>query len=150
MSMARAFEIRWREEDLCLLETHPQTPGAPAASGIDCESPSRSTETSGTSQEEKDGDGEDGGEGGISRGAVAGIAVGVTFLAVFLCAAAFFIWYRKRNLKPPPTTPEDVLNGERTSGGATPSGPQEMEAYGKLQQLTPAAEMDGNADSIQE
>lgn len=83
-----ALEIRWREEDLTLLETHPLTPGLVVTEGA--ESGSRATSASAPT------DGPDDNGGGISTGAVAGIAVGATALVAILVGVAFFVWYRKR------------------------------------------------------
>ncbi|MBE3042099.1 hypothetical protein IMZ48_05865, partial [Candidatus Bathyarchaeota archaeon] len=97
-----------------------------------CESSSKPTETSETPREETNG-----GNGEISRGAVAGIAVGVTLFAVLLCAGAF-IWYRKRHLKPSPPMAEDALNGEKA----------ELEAIGKLPRPSPTAELDSTQPGV--
>ena len=142
-SYAPAFQIRWREDDLSLLETHPLTPGAPAWTTTNEESPTPTpTDTSGA-QEESD---EDNGGLGLSTGAVAGIAVGVAVFAILLCSAAF-VWYRRRHLKPLAAGPEDAIDSEKTSGGATP--PPKMKGIIGLQGPWSAAEMDGDATSIQ-
>ena len=99
--------------------------------------------TSAADDQEKsqDDDTRDGG-GGISRGAVAGIVVGVGVFIMLICAAAFF-WYRKRHMKSQKQTPEDAFDSEK-SGGI-----QEMEVPNRFQGPSPAMETDATFDSFQ-
>ena len=109
-----AFEVRWRESDLSLLETPPLTPGANPTdnpeSGSRTEPTARPTEDPEPGSDESD-------NVGVSTGAVAGIAVGVAVLVAALCAAAF-VMYRRRHRK--------------TDGGATGDTPAEVKSFGGL------------------
>ena len=91
-------------------------------------------------EKSQDDDTRDGG-GGISRGAVAGIVVGVGVFIILICAAAFF-WYRKRHIKSRKQTPEDSFDSEK-SGGM-----QEMEVPSRFQGPSPAMETDATFDSF--
>ena len=100
--------------------------------------PTSAAEDQEKSQDDDTGDG----GGGISRGAVAGIVVGVGVFIILICAAAFF-WYRKRHMKSQKQTPEDSFDSEK-SGGI-----QEMEVPSRFQGPSPAMETDATFDSFQ-
>lgn len=143
-----AFQIRWEEEDLSLLETHPLTPGAAATGdtvgGSDNPKPAVSGGSSG---------GDEGG-GGLPTGAVVGIAVGVALLVAIVLISGF-LWYRKKYLKSAKCPGQGL--GENEKPGPTvcqplnpgvllpvyPGGPQEMEASHQFP--PPGAWQDGTA-----
>lgn len=144
-----AFQIRWEEDDLSVLETHPLTPEAVA--------------TGDRGSDDRDGDSkvgpdESGGgepdDSGLPTGAIAGIVVGVAlFVAVVLISG--FIWYRKRYLKGVNGPGQGADGGEKPGAAATqlnnaeglppvyPGFPQEMEA--SYQFAPPGTIQDGTA-----
>lgn len=146
---APAFQIRWEEDDLSLLETNPLTPAAAETgdskntqrgerSGPVSAYPTESDTGDGT--EHEGGDNNDGG-GGLPTGAVIGIAVGVALLVAIVLIAGF-LWYRKRHLKDrmsedvvgvekPSTDPEKRFNPEGAPP-VYPDAPQEMEGSTKM------------------
>lgn len=147
---APAFQIRWEEDDLSLLETNPLTPAA-VETGDPKNIPGDDRPRS-TSAPPSDGDvGEGGGRdtsiddndggGGLPTGAVVGIAVGVALLVAIVLIAGF-LWYRKRYLKA--RRAEELVGGEKPSAGTEkpfnpegapplyPDVPQEMEGSTKV------------------
>lgn len=144
-----AFQIRWEEGDLSLLETNPLTPAAAETDnskdtpsdekpGSESESPTESG--TGDKIRDKGRDGNEGG-GGLPTGAVVGIAVGVTLLVAIVLFAGF-LCYRKRHLKA--RRSEDAMGVEKLSTGPEkpfnpegappvyPDVPQEMEGSTKV------------------
>lgn len=146
-----AFQIRWEEDDLSLLETNPLTPAAAATGGSE-NTPggerSRPKSASPTDRGTGNGggdssSGDDNGEGKLPTGAVVGIAVGVALLVAIVLIAGF-IWYRKRYMKAEKSGGQDPMENEKTNGGKghpfNPEGaplvypdlPQEMEGSTKV------------------
>lgn len=141
------FQIRWKEDDLSLLEMHPLKPAAAATGDSDGDSPngggSGPKATSGVDGGNRgDSDGDEGsGGGGLPTGAIAGIVVGVALLVAIVIIAGL-LWHRKRHLKQAKSDGQDQ-GGQKTdaaagqpinSTGLPPvySGvPQEMEATQK-------------------
>ena len=134
-----AFQIRWEEDDLSLLETHPLTPEAAATGDVD----SDTTDDGPLRRPSGRLDDEDTVNSGLPTGAIAGIVVGVTFF-VDIVLISGFIWYRKRYLKGAKASAQGV-EGDREGDGkpettasqlVNPAGlppiypgvPQEMEA----------------------
>jgi len=86
---ARALQIRWHESDLIYLETHPLSPGVvPAIPETAKEGPGPTGTETGTVLPESD--------GGLSRGAVAGISIGALLGALVIVGAAFLLWRRRK------------------------------------------------------
>ena len=144
-----AFQIRWEEDDLDILETHPlaavETGSSDGDSGGDSGGGSSGDGGSGsdnTGQEDGGDTGGDSGGSGISTGAIAGIVVGVALLVAIVLISGF-LWYRKKYLKAAKSAEQDA-QGEKpdtTSGpGVNPTGsppiypgvPQEMEAANRF------------------
>lgn len=153
-----AFEIRWEEDDLSLLETHPQTPEAittsePTGDGS-TDSNLGPTETSGSAVGDRGQQNDDAAIGGISRCTVVGIAVGVPLAVILLCAVAFY-WYRRRYLKPPPPPPKYDVDNEKTGGGILHSevprtmGARGMDAWNTPVPRTPMAELCAETTLVQ-
>jgi hydroxyethylthiazole kinase-like sugar kinase family protein len=92
-----AFEIRWKETDVSLFQTHPLTPTlAISVTG------SSSTLASSSARKTDDGQRSIFDEvvgTGLSRGSIAGIAVGVSAVVLLISAGVFLLWTRRLNKK---------------------------------------------------
>ena len=148
---APAFQIRWEEDDLSILETNPLTPAAAETgdsrntpSGKSSGSKSASPTDSGSSDGSGDGGDDNTGGGGLPTGAIVGIAVGVALLVAIVLIAGF-LWYRKRYLKAGQTGGgQSTTDSEKPNAGAEkpfnpegappvyPDVPQEMQGSEKV------------------
>lgn len=147
-----AFQIRWEEDDLSLLETHPLTPEAAATGDGDVGIDTTDDNPRGRQGGSNDDPGSD--DSGLATGAIAGIVVGVA-LFVALVLISGFIWYRKRYLKSVQAPGQGVEGDEKPGAAASqlvnpdglppvyPGVPQEMQ--GSHQFAPPGTIQDGTA-----
>jgi hypothetical protein len=97
---APAYQIRWKESDLSILETHPLTPTASVGTR---ENPSLAT-ASGSSQSPS--------APSLGTGPKVGIAVGAIAGVILLVVAGFLLWRRRRQ-----PNRKSVLEVESDDGG---------------------------------
>jgi hypothetical protein len=92
---AAGYQIRWKAEDLSVLETHPLTPGLVLNTKIP--SPTSASQTGSSSSLPTNSNSTLSSKAGLGTGAKAGIGIGVVLGITVLTVIGFFLWRTRRS-----------------------------------------------------